>query len=184
MFDVTEYIGLDIEKSGHGHKDEDIDVYYDGKNIPFEDAHFDSIFSSEVFEHVFNLEEVIPELHRVLKPEGYLLCTTPFVWDEHEAPYDFARYTSFGMKYLLEKNGFEIILCQKTTHYVETIFQMICVYINKVVFPKNSVSKVLLTPIFITPFTIIGIILSRLLPDNGGFYHNNVIVAKKSDKVS
>ncbi|MBK8496717.1 MAG: hypothetical protein IPL50_18300 [Chitinophagaceae bacterium] len=28
---AKEYIGLDIEKSGHSHEDEKIDVYYDGK---------------------------------------------------------------------------------------------------------------------------------------------------------
>jgi hypothetical protein len=47
------YIGLDIEQSGHLHTNEQIDVFYDGKKIPFEENYFDSVFSSEVFEHVF-----------------------------------------------------------------------------------------------------------------------------------
>ena len=34
--------------------------------------------------------------------------TIPFVWDEHEQPYDFARYSSFGIKSLLEKHGFHV----------------------------------------------------------------------------
>ena len=100
---VEEYIGLDIESSGHNHEEEKIDVYYNGRNIPFNDNSFDSVFSTEVFEHVFNLNVVTSEIYRVLKPSGHLLISIPFVWDEHEAPYDFARYTSFGIKSILEE---------------------------------------------------------------------------------
>ena len=39
---ASSYIGLDIEKSGHSHEDEQIDVYYDGKIIPFGNEHFDN----------------------------------------------------------------------------------------------------------------------------------------------
>ena len=102
LFTVDKYIGLDVVESGHEHVGESIDVFYDGKRIPFEDGFFDSVFSSEVFEHVFNLDEILIELNRVLKSGGTMLITVPFVWEEHEAPYDFARYTSFGIKYLLE----------------------------------------------------------------------------------
>jgi hypothetical protein len=31
IFDVDEYIGIDIEVSGHDHSSSDIDMYYDGK---------------------------------------------------------------------------------------------------------------------------------------------------------
>ena len=37
LFDVTDYIGLDIEVSGHPHKNSQVDVFYNGKTIPFED---------------------------------------------------------------------------------------------------------------------------------------------------
>src|SRR5271170_7274206 len=53
LFDVREYIGIDYENPGHPHLNEQIDVFYDGKHIPFADESFDSIFSSEVLEHLF-----------------------------------------------------------------------------------------------------------------------------------
>src|SRR5258708_2808304 len=56
FINATEYIGLDYESKGHSHATEHIDVMYDGKTIPFPDGHFNSVFSSEVFEHIFNLE--------------------------------------------------------------------------------------------------------------------------------
>ena len=179
FFEVQEYIGLDIEESGHSHKNEAIDVFYDGGNIPFADNHFDSAFSSEVFEHVFNLDEVLRELQRVLKPGGHLLITVPFVWDEHEVPYDFGRYTSFGIAHVLKKAGFELVSSDKTTNYVETIFQMWNAYVSQVVLPKNKVAKALLTPVFIAPVTLVGIVVAAVLPRSQGFYHNNVVVARK-----
>ena len=179
LFNVDEYIGLDIEVSGHPHDKEDIDIFYDGKVIPFENEEFDSIFSTEVFEHVFNLDEVLPEVFRVLKKDGHILVTVPFVWDEHEVPYDFARYSSFGIKHVLEKHGFSIIELKKTTTYVETVFQMLAAYISQVILPRNKFINFLLHQIFVMPVLLIGIIFSWVLPDNKGFYHNSVVLAKK-----
>ncbi len=76
FYNVKEYIGLDYDGEGHSHHNENIDVYYNGKVIPFENEYFDSIFSSEVFEHLFNIEEILPELHRVLKTKGKILVNT------------------------------------------------------------------------------------------------------------
>jgi SAM-dependent methyltransferase len=66
-----------------------------------------------VLEHVFNPDDFLNEVNRVLKPSGKLLLTVPFVWDEHEQPYDYARYSSFGLRSLLEKHGFSIVKHEK-----------------------------------------------------------------------
>jgi hypothetical protein len=87
--------------------------------------------------------------------------------------------TSFGIKHLLEKNGFDIIVSEKTTNYVETMFQMWNAYVHQFVFPSNKVIKAILTPIFIAPVTLLGIIFSFFLPENKHFYHNNILVARK-----
>lgn len=178
LFAVEEYIGVDIEVSGHNHENESIDVYYDGEVIPFNDNHFDSVLCSEVFEHVFELDKTLMEIHRVCKPQAHLLITVPFAWDEHEIPYDFARYSSFGIKYLLEKHGFEVISLTKTTNYVQTIFQMWNAYVYQHILRILPI-QLLLTPILIAPVTLIGIVLSKILPQNQNYYHNNVVLAKK-----
>ncbi|NQV02783.1 MAG: class I SAM-dependent methyltransferase [Bacteroidia bacterium] len=178
-FNVQEYIGLEIEKSTPNHQHKQIDVFYDGKHIPFDDNYFDSVFSSEVFEHIFNLDEILDELHRVMKPRAHMLVTLPFVWDEHEIPHDFARYTSFGIKHLLEKKGFEIIKFDKTTNYVETVFQMWNAYVSQFIIPSNKYVRLLLTPFAIFPVSLLGIVLSKLLPENKNFYNDNIIVARK-----
>ena len=124
LFAVDEYIGLDFEKTGHDHTGEQIDVFYDGKTIPFPDRHFDCILCSEVFEHLFNLPEVLLEMKRVLKSGGVLLVTCPFVWSEHEIPFDYARYTQFALMDLVTKQGMEVMTFEKEGNFIEAIAQM------------------------------------------------------------
>ncbi|MBK8311763.1 MAG: class I SAM-dependent methyltransferase [Chitinophagaceae bacterium] len=100
LFNVNEYVGVDYHGQGHSHENEQIDVFYDGVLLPFPDNYFDSVFSTEVFEHVFNLEEMILEIKRVMKPGAKILVTCPFAIPEHEQPNDYARYSSFGLKHL------------------------------------------------------------------------------------
>ena len=179
LFKVNKYIGLDIESSGHNHNDSEIDIFYDGRSIPFENNSFDSVFSSEVFEHIFNLDDVLNEIQRVLKPGGRLLITVPFVWDEHEIPYDFGRYSSYGITHLLEKNGFYVVKHIKSSTYIETIGQLIINYIYQNLFPKSTFIKIILTPLIITPLIFLIKILNIILPDNTNFYLTNIVLAIK-----
>lgn len=179
---ANEYIGLDIEKSGHKHENEQIDFFYNGKTIPFEKNHFDAVFSSEVFEHVFNLEEVLPEIQRVLKPGGKLLFTCPFAWPEHEIPYDFARYSSYGIKAVIERNGFKIIEQYKTGHFFEVLMQYIILYIFYFLPKKPSVLYYFFHQLFILPLLLFTVFISFLLPvkmKRKDLYFNNVLLVEK-----
>lgn len=42
-----EYVGCDIETSGHEHTNENIDVYYDGKHLPFQGGHSTAYFPAK-----------------------------------------------------------------------------------------------------------------------------------------
>ncbi len=179
LFNVQNYTGLDIEISGHDHKNELIDVFYDGNKIPFDDNNFDSIFSSEVFEHVPNIDTILRELNRVCKTNGHLLVTIPFIWEEHEIPFDFVRYTSYGIENKLKENGFEILRLQKTTNYINTVFQLWNAFVHQNIL-KHKISRIFLNPILITPTLIIGILLSKILPKSDTFFHNTVVLAKKT----
>jgi SAM-dependent methyltransferase len=55
-----------------------------GSNIPWEERSFDLVVSNQVFEHVEDLETVLKEITRVLKPGGKLLTIFPHreVWKE------------------------------------------------------------------------------------------------------
>ena len=123
------------------------------------------------------------EINRVLRTDGYLLITVPFVWDEHEQPYDYGGYSSFGLKHILNKNGFEVISHIKTENNIKTIFQLFNGYIYKQVFNKKFYIKQISTLFVMAPITIMGIIFNILLPDNDDLYLDNVVLAKKTNKV-
>lgn len=80
----------------------------DLQEIPVEDARFDAILCSQVLEHLPYPARVLSELERVLKPGGMLWLSTPLFYPEHEQPYDFYRYTQFGLRCLLSDAGFTI----------------------------------------------------------------------------
>ena len=173
-FNASEYIGLEIEG-----RNKQADRHYNGKTFPFKDGEIDSIFTSQVLEHVFNPDEFLSEMNRVLKDGGMLLLTVPFVWDEHEQPFDYARYSSFGLRHLLERHGFEIKEHRKSMNDVRVVFQMINAYLTKTVFTKNGMLNMLLTLAFVVPFNIMGEIAGRILPCNNDLYLDNIILARK-----
>ncbi len=179
---VSEYIGLEIDDEGNRNHSF-ADVFYDGKTIPFEDKKFDSILSNQVFEHVFNPNEFLKEINRVTKMEGIFLMTVPFVWDEHEQPYDYARYSSFGLKYILDKNGFDIIEHRKSNNGVEMIFQLINDYIYKTTLSKNRYINLASMLFLMAPINMLGVVFASVLPRNNDLYLDNIVVARKTKDV-
>lgn len=180
LFVYSEYIGMDIENPGHDHSNENIDVFYDGKEFPFDSEKFDNILCNQVLEHVFEPTLLLAEMNRVLKPGGFLLLTVPFVWDEHEQPNDYARYSSFGLKYLLEANGFTLVEMQKSVNDIRVVFQLINAYLYKKTITKNKYLNFLVILILMAPVTIVGEIFGFILPKNADLYLDNVILAKKA----
>lgn len=186
---IDEYIGIDFHNDGHSHHNEDIDFFYDGKKIPFNDNRFNSILSTEVFEHIFNPDELLKELNRVLAPDGYILITCPFVYPEHETPFDYARYTHFALKYLLEKNGFEIIVYDKKGNALETICQQTIIYLFSFLnffgpLKRNQIFVKLFNSFIATIFNVFVKTVGKLLPSSYHFYTTNVVVAKKINSVA
>lgn len=181
LFKVQEYIGVDFNNEGHPHENEAIDVFYDGKTIPFEAARFDCILCSEVFEHLFNLPELLPQLNKVLKPGGKMLITCPFVWPLHEKPYDYARYTPYALQHELEKNGFEILIAEKNGNFFTAVHQLRMAYLHDVLLPKLTLKPLIyLARRTIVPLAnIAGFLLNKILPNNQNLYLNNIIVAQK-----
>jgi len=76
--------------------------------LPVEDGRFDAIIFNQVMEHVSEPKLVLAELHRALKPGGRMIYTGPLFYEEHEQPYDYYRYTQFGLRYLFGETGFSV----------------------------------------------------------------------------
>ncbi|WP_148815550.1 class I SAM-dependent methyltransferase [Campylobacter concisus] len=175
---VDEYVGIEIDDEGNRNHSF-ADVLYDGKNIPFDNKNFDSVLTSQVFEHVFNPDVFLREINRVVKIDGILLMTVPFIWDEHEQPYDYARYSSYGLKHILKKNGFDIIEFKKSGDGLEVIFQLLNSYIFKKTITKNVYINLVMSVFLMAPINILGLLFSKILPRNKDLYLDNIVLAKK-----
>lgn len=80
----------------------------DLRNIPVEEGRYDFVLFNQVMEHLPDPRSVLNELFRVMKPGGRLIYSGPLFYEEHEQPYDFFRYTSFGVNLLFKEAGFII----------------------------------------------------------------------------
>lgn len=79
--------------------------------VPFPDQDFDLVVTTKIImEHVTEPEKVIWEFARVLKSGGTAFIVAPLVRREHQKPYDYFRYTEFGLRHLLTRAGFHDIV--------------------------------------------------------------------------
>ena len=174
-----QYVGLDID-SPRTRLLAVADAYYDGTRFPFDDASFDSVLCNQVLEHVFNPNEFVSEIRRVLSPNGRLLLTVPFVWDEHEQPWDYARYSSFGLRALLERNGFQILHQRKLVADFSLLFQLAIAYFYKVMRTGSPRLNLLLTALLFGPLSLLGMLVGKVLPKNGDLFLDQLVLAKNA----
>lgn len=180
LFLVEEYVGVDIKNPVHPEDDMNVDIFYDGKRLPFKDNFFDSVLSTQVFEHVEDIGLTLNEIRRVTKKGGRCLFTVPFAWPEHGMPYDFRRYSVEGLKILLKNKGFEVIKIQKTTNFAESLFQLMCIFFSELLDTKIMSINLLLRIIFVFPLTCLGLLLGKLTNFKNNLYLGTVVVLEKS----
>lgn len=96
-------VGADIIESKH------VDIVTNLESLQFDDGEFDYVYSMQVWEHLENLDAVVAELQRVLKPAGELYCTVPFFWPLHYEPYDYIRFTPFKLQKIGDENNLRVI---------------------------------------------------------------------------
>jgi SAM-dependent methyltransferase len=101
---ATAYTGVDFltERSQP-------DIVASALDLPLEDQSFDTVVSTELLEHVPDPLRALREMHRVLKPDGHLILSTPMYWPRHEIPHDYFRYPYDGLLYLINESGFELV---------------------------------------------------------------------------
>ena len=165
LYHSSEYIGLEFD-TPENRRMKNADFFYDGQTFPFNKNEFDSVVANEVFEHVFTPDNFLDEIYRTLKKDGKLFMTMPFVWDEHEQPFDYARYSSYGIKATLEKHGFEILEQRKSIDDIRVIFQLMNLYIYKKLRTTNGLVNQVMILFLIAPINIFGSLINLVLPSN------------------
>lgn len=100
---ATDYISCDVKKN------KNIDTICDVTNLNFSPESFDTVISTQVFEHVDNPFVVTKEIKKVLKIGGNAIITAPFMFPFHADPKDNFRFSREGLEEIFKSIGFEII---------------------------------------------------------------------------
>jgi SAM-dependent methyltransferase len=104
LFCKSKIYTLDIDENSNADFIADI---CKNNNKKIKSNFFDFVLCTEVLEHTLNPFKAVKEIHRILKPKGIVLISTPFDFRIHGPLPDCWRFTEHGLKSLLR--DFEII---------------------------------------------------------------------------
>lgn len=136
----------------------------------FQNNSVDIFFCMEVLEHVKNPFNAIKEIQRVLKPGGIIIGSTPFVFPIHDEPYDFYRYTKYGLRNLFQ--DFECIDLIERNSYIESIYVILLRLLN-IGNKKQKMVGILLSPLYfiLLPFmALISFLVTNKQSTTGYFF--------------
>lgn len=175
---TTDYIGCDIVQSSENC----VDYLCPANQLCFDDNLFDTVFSTQVMEHVADYPGMVSEAFRILKKGGFAIFTAPFSWELHEEPYDFFRFSKYGLRYIFEKSGFEVLQIKSNGGKWASLFQL-CLNVLFSTRKYNTIRSRLIKLIFIhfrfiIPYNKFAIWLDNHFFDDV-FTLNYLIIAKK-----
>jgi SAM-dependent methyltransferase len=120
---VNEHVGVDHQ--GTLHERAAVDLWGTAYAIPVRDCSFDSAICTAVLEHLEEPQKALDECFRVLKRGGLAIYSIPFIWHIHESPRDFYRFSRYGIQYLFEKSGFEVVELKALSGFWVTFGQLL-----------------------------------------------------------
>ena len=163
-FDHLRYVGLDLAVGDQTWDYTGLDAQGDLSRLPFAADSFDAAVCFQVLEHVNEPARVISEIGRVLRPGGRLYLSAPMAWHQHQKPYDFFRYTSYGFTYLVEKAGMRVVEMRPWGGYFWFLsfnFHMM----HDLLFPRgdNDLAYLLKLPLILPVYFVFFLLLPLLL---------------------
>lgn len=121
-----------------------VDMVGTAYDIPAEDGDFDCALSTAALEHLAEPEAALRECFRVLRPGGKALYTVPLMWHIHSAPWDYYRFTRYGLEHLFTKVGFNIVKIDALSGFWVTIGQLSVYYLYR--FRRGPLARLPIIP--------------------------------------
>lgn len=155
-----------------------IDLRADAQCLPIKDNCINTIISIDVLEHIPEPEKAIKEIYRVLEPNGIVILSTPFFFWLHEEPFDFHRFSKYGLMKDFEKNGFTVIEVEAISGVFTTFGLLISILITKAFQFSSFILKIFLG---INKFIQLNLLLpfDKVIDKRKRLAQGHFIIAKK-----
>jgi ubiquinone/menaquinone biosynthesis C-methylase UbiE len=122
FFRCNHYITCDVGQNSQGTIEKFIAK---DQKVDLPDSSADLIICMDVLEHIAKPELALKEIGRIAKKGASVIISVPFLYREHEAPYDYYRYTTFCLERLInESSVFDIELKKKIGGYNYTAYSV------------------------------------------------------------
>ena len=187
---ITGYLGLDYPPTHLAVEEVAYvpvaDIYGDGAHLPIRSGVVDTVLCTQALEHVPEPWVVMGEVARVLCPGGYLILTAPLEWGLHGEPYDFYRYTEYGLRHLAERSGLTVDYIRPRGGFWALAGQLFSTHIyRKYCTPlarRGANLAYAIASLFVLPVCalsqLLGALLDRVCPDSHSTM-GYIVVARK-----
>lgn len=189
---VDSYTGIDHPKISKLYKgDKKPEILSDATSIPVKSQTFSIALMLQVLEYLEDPDVAIREARRILKKEGILVLSSPFLYPIHDAPYDRNRFTNTQIRTLLTSNGFKILKMRTQGGFLDFWIQSLLVYLFKntqdlmkktpalVLLASPLILVLLFITIFLNSLVVAFRPIQNLFPTNKDFPLDYLVVAKK-----
>jgi SAM-dependent methyltransferase len=181
-----DYISLDAPATGEKLYGAQPDVFGDAQNLPFRDRQFDTVILLEVLEHLERPETALQDAQRLVRVGGKIIVSTPFLYPVHDAPWDFQRWTLYGLQRLAKSTGATISDLKSLGSTIESGCLIFNLALSWQTLNAPTVARVpllLLSMLVIPLANLFAATLASTIrdPDNSRFANGYIMILEVSD---
>lgn len=148
LFSKQEYVAVDSAVGDPSWDYSHLTIVADLTALPFPDASFSAIICVVVLEHVSDPATAFREFRRVLAPQGRCFVAVPQIWELHQAPHDFFRYTRHGLEHLMTSAGLRVVSLEPTGGYFQLLGKLSIDFLSFFEGGLGFLLFILLAPLF------------------------------------
>jgi SAM-dependent methyltransferase len=125
------YIGLDYYDTVVRFYQTRPQIFGDAQALPIRNDSIDTIVLTDVLEHLPKPTQALDEVVRALRPGGKILISVPFLYPLHNVPYDFQRWTTYGLGQMVKSLNVKIVEHKHSGQPVETAVALTNIALSK-----------------------------------------------------